>query len=717
MKMIENFVSQSQFSPEAIEFPAIKAISNNSDRPFWSVMIPTYNNTKYLEQTLIAVLEQAPSEEVMQIEVVDDCSTQGDVEEIVKRVGKGRISFYRNAQNLGLIGNWNACIARARGHWVHILHQDDLVMPGFYAKLQASIEQQPDIGAAFCRHLFINNEGSKLSESHLERATPGIIENWLERIGVQCFIECASIVVKRSVYEELGGYCSQAGYAADWEMWKRIASRYQYWFEPEILAAFRCHNLSETYKYIASGTNIVYLRRTIEISESYLPKDIAVDVSRRAREFYAIYAFNIAQQIMQSGNLEIAVTQIKEGLKCSKSSAVMNSLAQLFIKSEDLLRVFTSIFVDTKQENIFATINQIREQEQKVGFGLKDINLIVFPDWQQPEDLIYQELSSVIKNIINHSSADKIKLLVDNTGISSEEANFVISYLVFNLFNKDDSNAIKEPAISLTGDLTQKQWQALLPKISNRVVLNIDNLAAIEGAKAENIPVCCVEDISNILTASVDSASKKCLETKTSKIDNDMKIEQDILRVDIGCGDRKPQNFVGVDIHPGIGVDIVADLNKEFPFPDNSVDELRAHDAIEHLHDRINTMNEIWRVCKPGAKVDILVPSTDGRGAFQDPTHVSFWNINSFLYYCNQFPAYMELCRKYGFKGEFNAVKLEHIESPGGVIHVIAELVVVKPLSNSIHNQTLANVNNLVSNQAVVKENAQQVTTLTNVNG
>jgi predicted O-linked N-acetylglucosamine transferase (SPINDLY family) len=135
---------------------------------------------------------------------------------------------------------------------------------------------------------------------------------------------------------------------------------------------------------------------------------------------------------------------------------------------------------------------------------------------------------------------------------------------------------------------------------------------------------------------------------------------------------------VGVDVCPGLGVDIVADLNQRFPFPDNSVDELRAYDTIEHLVDRIHTMNEIWRICKPGAKVDILVPSTDGRGAFQDPTHVSFWNINSFLYYCIDFPNYIDLCRKYGFKGAFKAVRLEHEESSPNVIHVKAELVVIK---------------------------------------
>jgi predicted O-linked N-acetylglucosamine transferase (SPINDLY family)/glycosyltransferase involved in cell wall biosynthesis len=150
--------------------------------------------------------------------------------------------------------------------------------------------------------------------------------------------------------------------------------------------------------------------------------------------------------------------------------------------------------------------------------------------------------------------------------------------------------------------------------------------------------------------------------------------------IDIGCGISKKNGFVGVDVCAGPGVDIVADLNQIFPFEDDSIDEIKAYDVIEHLHDRLHTMNEIWRVCKDGALIDIRVPSTDGRGAFQDPTHVSFWNINSFMYYSNDFPAYLELCRRYGFKGEFKILSLDQEESSGQVIHVAAKLRVVKPL-------------------------------------
>jgi SAM-dependent methyltransferase len=149
--------------------------------------------------------------------------------------------------------------------------------------------------------------------------------------------------------------------------------------------------------------------------------------------------------------------------------------------------------------------------------------------------------------------------------------------------------------------------------------------------------------------------------------------------VDLGCGIHKPEGFIGVDVAQRPGVDVVADLNQRFPFPDSSIDLLRAFDVIEHLRDRIHTMNEIWRVCKPNAQVEIRVPSTDGRGAFQDPTHISFWNINSFKYYCVEFPAYLELCQSYGFRGTFSIINLEHeAETKDDVIQVRATLKVIK---------------------------------------
>ena len=108
---------------------------------------------------------------------------------------------------------------------------------------------------------------------------------------------------------------------------------------------------------------------------------------------------------------------------------------------------------------------------------------------------------------------------------------------------------------------------------------------------------------------------------------------ESLPRIDICCGDAKPEGYIGVD---KFGGDVPADLDERWPFDDNSIGCIRAYDALEHLKDKTHTMNEAYRVLVPGGWFITLTPSTDGRGAFQDPTHVSYWNENSFWYYTDQ---------------------------------------------------------------------------------
>ena len=103
-----------------------------------------------------------------------------------------------------------------------------------------------------------------------------------------------------------------------------------------------------------------------------------------------------------------------------------------------------------------------------------------------------------------------------------------------------------------------------------------------------------------------------------------------LLKVDIGGGLFPKPGYMTIDQE---GADITCDLNEGIPLPDNSVGVINASHVIEHLRDPIKTMREIHRVLAHGGWAFIEVPSTDGRGAWQDPTHVSFWNEHSFWYY------------------------------------------------------------------------------------
>src|SRR5687767_4743988 len=99
-------------------------------------MIPTYNCALHLRYALESVLAQDPGRERMQIEVIDDASTVDDPEAIVARIGRDRVGFYRQPGNVGHVRNFETCLARARGRFIHLLHGDDAVRPGFYEAME-----------------------------------------------------------------------------------------------------------------------------------------------------------------------------------------------------------------------------------------------------------------------------------------------------------------------------------------------------------------------------------------------------------------------------------------------------------------------------------------------------------------------------------------------------------------------------------------------------
>jgi glycosyltransferase involved in cell wall biosynthesis len=106
-----------------------------------------------------------------------------------------------------------------------------------------------------------------------------------------------------------------------------------------------------------------------------------------------------------------------------------------------------------------------------------------------------------------------------------------------------------------------------------------------------------------------------------------------LLKIDMGGGLFPREGYKTIDQEDG---DITCDLNEGIPLDDNSVGVLNASHVIEHLRDPIKTMREIHRVLAPGGWAFIEVPSTEGNGAWCDPTHVSFWNEDSFPYYTNR---------------------------------------------------------------------------------
>lgn len=291
--------------------PKINPIIDGLHRPLWSVMIPAYNCSKYLAETIQSVLRQDMGEDIMQIEVVDDCSTDANVEALVNTIGKGRVSYYRQEKNVGSLRNFETCLNRSRGVYVHLLHGDDRVKIGYYKAITDVFEQFPEAGAAFSAWEHIDSEGAFSHESRLEATEPCVLENWLLKLAEFPRLQYVAITVKREIYEKLGSFYL-AHYGEDWEMWTRIAKDYSTAYVPKYLAEYREHKNSITWQSYQTGQNIKDIIKVTAVLNSYLPKKEQSRMLRIARKNYAYWILNETyKEWFNHKNNRVAYNQIR----------------------------------------------------------------------------------------------------------------------------------------------------------------------------------------------------------------------------------------------------------------------------------------------------------------------------------------------------------------------------------------------------------------------
>lgn len=269
-------------------------------RPFWSVMIPVYRPPEtYLRQCLESVLQQDPGSDQMHIEVVDDCSPGVDVAVLVASIGGQRIKFSQTPKNLGLAGCWNTCIERARGGWVHILHQDDYVLPGFYTALAEAAARHPDACLLATRSFLV--DGASIITGVTPRVTA--LENGGRQVEDFFYgnpIQCPGVVVRRDFYQSKGGFRTDLRFTLDCEMWVRAISQGGGVVLPQVLACYRTTQANESSRLWRGAENLRDMQRLNELLAAAHPQ-----FSRhKSLTLLAYLAANQIQFFKQNGDRE-----------------------------------------------------------------------------------------------------------------------------------------------------------------------------------------------------------------------------------------------------------------------------------------------------------------------------------------------------------------------------------------------------------------------------
>ena len=306
-----------QLTLEEMTPPVIQPVAPGLKRPQWSVMIPTFNCARFLRETIESVLSQDIDHAEMQIEVIDDCSTSDDPEAVVREFGQGRVSFYRKPANAGAIPNFNTCIQRSTGRYVHILHGDDYIKPDFYRQIDNQIDKHGDVVALFIiRCLVVSEIGELLSlRPRIHQLEQPSSDSSFLFYGNP--IRTPGCVVMRSFYEEIGGFLPSLVHTADWEMWSRVISSGMGLFINEPLAVYRLFDGNDTSRLAKSGEQMRDLFRFSQVMAHRYPTyprlefihNISVKASEQAARFYEIGDISsgdsnqrIAEDLLMLGN-------------------------------------------------------------------------------------------------------------------------------------------------------------------------------------------------------------------------------------------------------------------------------------------------------------------------------------------------------------------------------------------------------------------------------
>ena len=182
----------------------------NSSGVFLSILIPTWNR---YESVLEAVKSVAPVTEETEVIVVDD----GSEEPIAQRLRDGlrlvpHVKVFRNAVNLGMVRNWNACISHASGEWMGILCDDDCYNEG-------AIERAVSIMKRTSEPSLILQDPSL--NMPMQRCAPG-----RETVRTLKLPIVSGNFWHKKIVEKLGGFNERFIYSADAEYWPRIAAHF-----------------------------------------------------------------------------------------------------------------------------------------------------------------------------------------------------------------------------------------------------------------------------------------------------------------------------------------------------------------------------------------------------------------------------------------------------------------------------------------------------------
>lgn len=217
--------------------------------PKVSVCIPTYNRSEYLREAIESVLMQSFSD--FELIICDNASIDNTTE-VVNSFCDSRITYHRNTENLGSFNNVNLCLKLAKGEYITIFHDDDVMLQDNILDKVSFLDAYPKAGLVHSNTYYIDGLGKTIGMFWKENTNKKLIAK-----GKNCFRDLflghnticfPAVFLRRECYENLGGF-EEMPYC-DWELWMRISLSYDIGCISKPLIKYRRHANDDSRNHI-----------------------------------------------------------------------------------------------------------------------------------------------------------------------------------------------------------------------------------------------------------------------------------------------------------------------------------------------------------------------------------------------------------------------------------------------------------------------------------
>ncbi|RLV47871.1 glycosyltransferase family 2 protein [Nocardioides mangrovicus] len=210
--------------------------------PVVSVVVPSYRNAPYIEETVRSVLDQAYPD--LELVVADHASDDGTWERLQQFRGDPRVRLLRTPAGGGAERNWNAATDAARGTYVKLLCGDDLIAPDALAAQVAALEEHPTAGVAACSRDLVDVVGEVLLHGRGLGRMSGLVPGPLAireivRAGSNLLGEPGCVLLRADALRKIGGWDARYPYLIDQFTYLRVLEHVDLVALPRPQASFR----------------------------------------------------------------------------------------------------------------------------------------------------------------------------------------------------------------------------------------------------------------------------------------------------------------------------------------------------------------------------------------------------------------------------------------------------------------------------------------------